>query len=265
MTDDARYAYEHLVPGANWQPVAGTLYGAAAFMLGDSDTAERLFHEAAFGAAERPLVSAVVLALLALVHAERGDWQTAETVADESRAAGRELDAAPSMCLVHAVSSLVAARRGDVDDALERRRRSRGQLAGFEGIAPWLNFEARIALAHSSVLTGHRTEASTLLDEVDALLETVPDAVAVHAQVASLRSKISTRKHSGSHGPSSLTTAELRVLQYLPTHLTIAEIAERLFVSRNTVKAQSIAIYRKLGTSSRGGAVDIARDAQLID
>ncbi|MPY92102.1 MAG: DNA-binding response regulator [Acidimicrobiia bacterium] len=42
-------------------------------------------------------------------------------------------------------------------------------------------------------------------------------------------------------------------------------IAQRLLVSRNTVKSQAIAIYRKLGTASRGDAVDVARDAGLLD
>jgi LuxR family transcriptional regulator, maltose regulon positive regulatory protein len=55
------------------------------------------------------------------------------------------------------------------------------------------------------------------------------------------------------------------VLQLLPTHLSFAEIADRLYVSRNTVKSQTIAIYRKLGTSSRGGAVKIAVAAGLLD
>ncbi len=66
-------------------------------------------------------------------------------------------------------------------------------------------------------------------------------------------------------GPRSLTTAELRVLRLLPTHLSIAEIADRLYVSRNTVKSQAIAIYRKLGTSSRSGAVRAASAAGLLD
>lgn len=130
---------------------------------------------------------------------------------------------------------------------------------------PWLNLQARIALARSAQITGHRAEAATLLDEADALMVAVPDAVTVRDQLATLRRGLSTRQSSGSHGPSSLTTAELRVLQYLPTHLALTEIAERLFVSRNTVKSHSIAIYRKLGTTSRSGAVDIARAAQLLD
>ena len=40
---------------------------------------------------------------------------------------------------------------------------------------------------------------------------------------------------------------ERRVLVYLQTHLTLAEIGASLFVSRNTVKSQAISIYRKLG------------------
>ena len=52
-----------------------------------------------------------------------------------------------------------------------------------------------------------------------------------------------------------LTGAELRLLPYLQTHLTIGEIGERLFVSRNTVSSEVASIYRKLGVSSRNDAV----------
>ena len=52
-----------------------------------------------------------------------------------------------------------------------------------------------------------------------------------------------------------LTAAEIRVLRYLPTHLSLAAIAANLFVSRNTVKTHAIAVYRKLGVSSRPDAV----------
>jgi LuxR family transcriptional regulator, maltose regulon positive regulatory protein len=61
-----------------------------------------------------------------------------------------------------------------------------------------------------------------------------------------------------------LSAAERRVLVYLRTHLTLAEIAARLFVSRNTVKSQAISIYRKLGVSSRSDAVRIAVEADLL-
>jgi LuxR family maltose regulon positive regulatory protein len=59
-------------------------------------------------------------------------------------------------------------------------------------------------------------------------------------------------------------SAELRVLQFLPTNLSLADVADRLFVSRNTAKSHVAAIYRKLGASTRNEAVVIARDAGLV-
>jgi hypothetical protein len=44
----------------------------------------------------------------------------------------------------------------------------------------------------------------------------------------------------------ALTKAEMRVLQLLPTHLSLGEIGEELYISVNTVKAHLVAIRRKL-------------------
>ena len=67
----------------------------------------------------------------------------------------------------------------------------------------------------------------------------------------------------GAGGPP-LTSAELRLLPYLQTHLTLREIGERLFVSRNTVSSEVSSIYRKLGVSSRGAAVEQATTIGLL-
>ena len=63
----------------------------------------------------------------------------------------------------------------------------------------------------------------------------------------------------------SLTGAELRLLPYLSTHLTFPEIADRLYISRNTVKSEAVAIYRKLGASSRSGAIERAVEVGLLE
>ena len=65
--------------------------------------------------------------------------------------------------------------------------------------------------------------------------------------------------------PSSLTTAELRILHFLPTHLSFREIGERVYVSANTVKTQANAVYRKLDVSCRSEAVSRARQLGLLD
>jgi LuxR family maltose regulon positive regulatory protein len=69
---------------------------------------------------------------------------------------------------------------------------------------------------------------------------------------------------SSAPGISALTTAELRVLPLLTTHLTFREIGERRNLSRHTVKSHAMSIYRKLGVTSRSAAVDRAREAGLL-
>jgi LuxR family transcriptional regulator, maltose regulon positive regulatory protein len=62
----------------------------------------------------------------------------------------------------------------------------------------------------------------------------------------------------------ALSKAEMRVLQLLPTHLSLGEIGEELHTSRNTVKSQVAAVYRKLGCFTRTEAVAQARDLGLL-
>jgi LuxR family maltose regulon positive regulatory protein len=56
-----------------------------------------------------------------------------------------------------------------------------------------------------------------------------------------------------------LTERERDVLRFLPSRLTIREIADELFVSMNTLKFHLKVIYRKLGVSSRAEAAEVAR------
>ena len=63
----------------------------------------------------------------------------------------------------------------------------------------------------------------------------------------------------------ALTLAELRVLRFLPSYLTLGQSAARLHVSTNTVKTQAHAVYRKLEVSSRAGAVERAAAIGLVD
>jgi LuxR family maltose regulon positive regulatory protein len=73
------------------------------------------------------------------------------------------------------------------------------------------------------------------------------------------------RMQTRSPGASSLTAAELRLLPLLATHLSFWEIGDRLYLSRHTVKSQAMSVYRKLGASSRGEAVQLARRGGLLD
>jgi LuxR family transcriptional regulator, maltose regulon positive regulatory protein len=61
-----------------------------------------------------------------------------------------------------------------------------------------------------------------------------------------------------------LSNSEIRVLRYLPTNLSVPEIASELYVSRNTVKTHIQRLYAKLGTHRRGEAVERARALGLL-
>jgi LuxR family maltose regulon positive regulatory protein len=61
-----------------------------------------------------------------------------------------------------------------------------------------------------------------------------------------------------------LTDAERRVLDLLPTQLTAAQMAARLFLTTNTVRTHLSHIYRKLGVTTRTAAVETARSLGLL-
>jgi LuxR family maltose regulon positive regulatory protein len=57
----------------------------------------------------------------------------------------------------------------------------------------------------------------------------------------------------------------MRVLQFLPSYLTMQQIGEHLFVSQATVKTHVLSIYRKFGVSTRAEAVEHARALGLVE
>ena len=92
-----------------------------------------------------------------------------------------------------------------------------------------------------------------------ALLGRYPDAGILRRRTERLREAVDRTRLA-----EPLTPAERRVLELLPTHLTDAQLAEQLFVSRNTVKSHIKSVYRKLEVSSRADAVVQAREVGLL-
>ena len=84
-------------------------------------------------------------------------------------------------------------------------------------------------------------------------------------EASDLRAELTQVLGSPAQGASSLTAAELRLLPMLATHLPFPEIAQKLFLSRHTVKSQATSLYRKLGASSRSQAVTRARELGLLE
>jgi len=96
--------------------------------------------------------------------------------------------------------------------------------------------------------------ARTVLRQARDILQRRPDLGVLPDQADELHATLDTLR-GGHPGVSTLTTAELRLLPLLATHLHFLEIGQRLYISKHTVKTQAVSIYRKLGASSRSEAV----------
>jgi LuxR family maltose regulon positive regulatory protein len=168
------------------------------------------------------------------------------------------------MAVVSALCSLTAAAGGDSLGASADWQLARAQLALLKDLSGWANVQIRVTLAHASLLLGDRIGAETVLREARDFLARQPDATTAIGQVDKLDELVRHLRRHTAIGSSALTTAELRVLHYLPTNLSLAEIGTRLFVSRYTVKTHCESIYRKLNVGSRSEAVDAARNVGLL-
>ncbi len=168
----------------------------------------------------------------------------------------------PMMALSMAVSAVVRSRTGRVEEAAADLRQGKRLLEQLEDFAPWYEAETWVALARAAVRLGDAPAATRMLAEAARVLKLTPDAIVLETWIAETAIAIETASASGVH---DLTPAELRVLQYLPTHLSFPQIAGQVFVSPNTVKTQAQGVYRKLGVNSRREAVEQARAAGLLD
>jgi LuxR family maltose regulon positive regulatory protein len=172
------------------------------------------------------------------------------------------------------------------DGELERAGRSLEQAAAQASSAHaatlvevWLLW----ALVHQAA--AERGAASQALDRALALAEREPfrdafllnglavrellelqaqDGTAHPALLEVLLDGVGQRSASGATLAEPLTEREQRILRYLPTMLSNAEIGAEVFVSLNTVKTHLRSIYRKLDANGRADAVDRARRLGLL-
>jgi LuxR family maltose regulon positive regulatory protein len=214
-----------------------------------------------------PLIQALCLAQLALLEADEGDLARATSLASRARAqVGRfQLDGNPAVALVVAVSCAVRARCGQIPDTTADLQLARGLVGRLTDPSPWYDAECRVALARAMLRARGPAAADEVIAPAGAASRFAPEAPVLSRWLQETRDQIELACRSLGAADWSLTAAELRVLRYLPSHLSFGEIAERLYVSQNTVKTHARAIYRKLEVSSRGKAVDLARGAGLVD
>jgi LuxR family transcriptional regulator, maltose regulon positive regulatory protein len=263
----AARAYELLPGDCSWRASCCLLRGTAALLAGDNDAAERFLQEgAARGAALAPASAGLCLAQLAVIAVERGEPVVASDFAFRARTmvVAHDLATEPASALVFAVCAAAAMREGRADEAKAAVSESLRLLNAFEDSLPWYGAETRILVARTSLALGDVAGARELLADASRLARRTSNAVIFARWFEDAWDQFDQRAEGTLAGVASLTTAELRVLRFLPTHYSFQEIAQRLHVSSNTVKTHVHAVYRKLDASSRSEAVRHAIDTGLL-
>jgi LuxR family maltose regulon positive regulatory protein len=267
MVGASTRAFAALPDDSPWRALCCFLQGVGTLLGGEPDAARTLLEEGARrGAIAGRYVQALCLAQLALIALDEDDVERAALLASRARAQVERLRLGdqPTCALVYAVSSLVRGTRAHVEDARADRQRAADLLARLEEYAPWYEIQTRLVLARSALRLGDVTGTRTLLAEASRMLARLPDALVLRRWTDELWSLVDTFATTVLVAPSSLTTAELRVLSLMPTHLTFREMGDRLHVSANTVKTHAHAVYRKLDVSSRSEAVVTACATGLL-
>ena len=124
-------------------------------------------------------------------------------------------------------------------------------------MGPWLNADLALRCADISLDLGDVSGALDHAQVASDALQGYPDAGTLPARLQRLQARIKRGQEYG------LTPAELRLVTFLRTHLSLQDIADRLHLARLTVKTHVASIYGKLGVTCRSDAVEIVEQAGL--
>ena len=178
------------------------------------------------------------------------------------------MDEHPFAATAHIVSGRAHARQGALDDAAAQIERGI-QLA--ERVNAWhIQTYGVLALAEIRHSAHEPTAARRLLARARAIVGALRDAdehagARIEQTERTLRLRPAREGDGGGGAPFwELSERELAVLRLLASKLSQREIAGELYVSFNTVKTHTRAIFRKLGAASRAEAVERARELGLL-
>ncbi|HEX3214946.1 MAG TPA: LuxR C-terminal-related transcriptional regulator, partial [Actinomycetota bacterium] len=258
MRADAQVAVAGLAPASPWRATALLMEGVSDLLDGHADQADPILAQAVeLGTRTGALPAAsIALAERCLVAIGRHDWGQAETLAEQALGlleTGRLNDYVASP-LVHAVAAHTALHRGDVPGTqahLVQAARLRPLLTD---AIPSVGVQTLLELGRTYLMLDDAAGARTVLRQARGILQLRPDLGVLPDQAEELHAKLDTVR-AGVPGVSTLTTAELRLIPLLATHLNFAEIGQRLYLSKHTAKSHAASIYRKLSASSRSQAV----------
>jgi LuxR family transcriptional regulator, maltose regulon positive regulatory protein len=267
MRADAELALTLIPAGSLWRAPAQLLLGISHLLAGNLGLADRALAAAVEVAqdAGATVAASVALAERAILSIGRQDWPAAEALVEQARTVvvSAHLEECVTSLVLYAAGARVAIHHGRLDQAEQDLARAQQLRPLSTHALPYYAVQARLELARVYLALADMAAARRVLREVEDLLRWRPDLGTLPEQARQLRSQLD---HPGSDviGAAPLTAAELRLVPLLATHLSFREVGQRLYVSQNTVKSQALSIYRKLGVSSRGQAVQRVQEIGLF-
>jgi LuxR family maltose regulon positive regulatory protein len=260
---DARTVRDAGTGSGPWRGPATLLETVALQLAGKVTDVRPLFEQAEFETRGMPAAHTVALAHLALDSMRRDhdptDVEIRQAI-DEVEDNG--LTQFSTVSMVYSAKALADARAGRFETSLRTSHHAEELIKDTLGAAR-AQIHHRLVLADAAIARSDWTTANRLVREASSQLHLEPDARLLHEWADRLAQRCA--RQTATRYQPDLTPAEQRVLQLLATHFTLGEIAEHLYVSRNTVKTHTVSIYRKLGVSGRSEAVERATELGLLD
>ncbi len=253
-------------PASPWYALAHGTFGAALYWSGEYELAAVHAEEALLSKTAISMVSMLSSTVMALLAVEAGLTQ-----ADELARAAHDIATDPGLGLGHTAQSsyahlamgAVLAAQGKLQEARSELEHALRVRQRWIGLSPWPTVEIMLTLAPVLADLGDPAEGAALLGQARQVLKSLPDgADALLARLTQLERRLAHRPPVTPGEP--ITERELEVLRLLQGTLSLRDIGRELYLSPNTIKTHTRALYRKLGVSDRQDAVARARTLGLI-
>jgi LuxR family maltose regulon positive regulatory protein len=213
-----------------------------------------------------PVLRIGMLSCLSFVAGDEGRPEEAESLAREAHILVHRfgLQAVPQSTWAPIALGRVLAERGRPEEAHEELEGALSARRRLPGLSPWPTLVGLLALAQVRAALGDRAGCRELLAEARTILKASPDAGIFPELLERQERKVRARRPREGQLDEELTERELYVLRLLDGELSIRQVAQDLYVAPSTVRTQVKSIYRKLGVTSRGQAVEVARATGLV-
>jgi LuxR family maltose regulon positive regulatory protein len=249
-----------------WYAMAHFALGHASYIVGDLNAAAGAFPKAAYSETAPALVRIIALGGLSLTEAELGQVDRSRRTAEESMEVveNRSLHALPPVSIAFSALGQSQAAAGDLRNAMTTLEFGLNLRRKVPGLAPWGTIHHLLVMGRVAITAGDLRLARQLLDEASPLIRQYHKGTAAMIARLEVAQRMLRQHEPTNHSTQPLTAREIEVLRRLDGSASLSQIAAELYLSPNTVKTHTAALYRKLGARSRSEAVRIGREHNLI-